>query len=170
MKICDVGCGNSKTKGAIGIDISSNTQADIVHDLNKFPWPFNDNEFDEIICNDILEHLDNIITVMEEIHRLGKSNAIVRIRVPHFSSNNAYGDITHKHFFDTQSFNCFIEENPLYKHYSKVRFKKISAKITFGKLYRFVGLFANTWSLKYERYFAFIFPAGNIEFEFRVIK
>jgi hypothetical protein len=44
MKILDVGCGKNKRKGAIGIDIDPNSDADVIHDLNIFPWPFNDNE------------------------------------------------------------------------------------------------------------------------------
>ena len=46
MKVLDVGCGNCKLKGAIGIDISP--AADIRHDLNKFPYPIKPNSFDKI--------------------------------------------------------------------------------------------------------------------------
>jgi len=172
MKILDVGCGNNKIKGAIGIDKSSDTQADIIHDLNKFPYPFNNDEFDMVICNDILEHLDDIVTVMEEIHRISKPNAMVKIRVPHFSDSNAYSDITHKHFFSRQSFDCFTEQAFKYKHYTKSKFKMIDARISFRRLYRRLGIeyLANLWPKRYERYLAFIFPAGNIEFKLLVLK
>jgi ubiquinone/menaquinone biosynthesis C-methylase UbiE len=170
MKILDVGCGDNKTKGAIGIDINPNTQADIIHDLNKIPWPFNDNEFDEIICNDVLEHLDDIFSVMEEIHRICKPNGIVKIRVPHFSSSTNYGDLTHRHLFSTKSFDGFSSESNMYYHYTKVKFKKIDCKIRFGKLYKILEWLVNTNPERYERYFAFIFPAGNIEFKFMVLK
>lgn len=170
-KILDVGCGNNKHPRAIGIDKSENTQADIIHDLNNFPWPLEDSSFDEIICNDVLEHLDNIIKVMEEIHRIGKAGAIVQIRVPHFSSSNSFNDITHKHLFGIQSFDGFLGENFTQAHYySTKRFKKLSVKITFGKLYKLIGILANINPQRYEKYFAFIFPAGNIEFKFTVLK
>ena len=39
MKILDLGCGKRKRKGTVGIDISKDTDADIIHDLNKFPYP-----------------------------------------------------------------------------------------------------------------------------------
>ena len=32
MKILDLGCGKRKRKGAIGIDISEDTDADVIHD------------------------------------------------------------------------------------------------------------------------------------------
>jgi len=41
----------------------------VVHDLNTFPWPLPDSEFDFINCQDVTEHLDNINRVMEVIHR-----------------------------------------------------------------------------------------------------
>jgi len=39
-KILDLGCGNRKKEGTIGIDINPNTNADIIHDPNTFPYPF----------------------------------------------------------------------------------------------------------------------------------
>ncbi len=170
IKVLDVGCGNSKTAGAVGIDISPNTQADVLYDLNKYPWPFADDEFDLIICNDVLAHLEDVIKAIEEIHRVSCKGATVQIRVPHFSSPQAYSDLTHKHFFSSQSFDYFADTNHFRGHHSKVIFKKISMKITFGNLYRFVSYLANKFSQQYERYFSYIFPAGNIEFQFIVVK
>ena len=63
--------------------------------------PFNNNEFDEIVCNDVLEHMDNIIAVIEKIWRdilNSKTECDNKDKGSTFSSSNAYGDITHKHF------------------------------------------------------------------------
>jgi len=60
MKILDIGCGKNKAKNAIGIDFNPNFQADIIHDLNVFPWPLDDNKFDAVLCYNILEHIDNV--------------------------------------------------------------------------------------------------------------
>jgi len=74
MKILDLGCGNKKYEieeaQVVGVDVNPNSVADVIYNLNKFPWPFEDNEFDEVICQDILEHLENIPTVMAEIYRV----------------------------------------------------------------------------------------------------
>src|SRR5918999_1597382 len=56
-RILDVGCGSKKYPGAFGIDLSPQTDADVVHDLNRFPWPLEDSRFDEILLQDVLEHL-----------------------------------------------------------------------------------------------------------------
>ena len=36
MKILELGCGKRKRKGAIGIDISKDTDADVIHNLSKY--------------------------------------------------------------------------------------------------------------------------------------
>ena len=68
----DVGCGNLKIPGAVGIDMSPDTQADVVHDLNEFPWPLPDSEFEVIRLWSVLEHLDDTLAVTSEVHRVGR--------------------------------------------------------------------------------------------------
>jgi hypothetical protein len=50
-RLLDIGCGNVKLPGAVGLDISPDTQADVGHNLNIFPFP--DQEFDFINCQDV---------------------------------------------------------------------------------------------------------------------
>ncbi|MEK7396061.1 MAG: hypothetical protein AAB116_03895, partial [Candidatus Poribacteria bacterium] len=85
---------------------------------------------------DVLEHLEDIKLVMEEIHRIAKTDADIFIRVPHFSSTHAYCDFTHKHFFTTESFNYFTGDFPQYDFYSSAKFCKIKIKINFWRLHR----------------------------------
>jgi len=172
MKILDLGCGINKVEGAVGIDANRRSGADIIHDLNKFPYPAGDNTFDKIYCTDALEHLDDLIRVMEEIHRISKPGAEIVIRVPHFSSTHAYGDPTHRHFFNTQSFDYFTGAFSQYGAFTDCKFEKIRAKLNFWKLHRIDGIsfLANRFPLLYEKLFAFIFPAMNIEFVLRVVK
>ena len=67
-KILDIGCGNSKVTGAVGIDFIEGMEADIIHDLNIFPYPLADAEFDEIHVLDTLCLLEDPVKVMEEIY------------------------------------------------------------------------------------------------------
>ena len=83
MKTLVLGCGLKKPLGSIGIDINPAAMADIIHDLNAVPYPLKNDQFDLIICHDILEHLDNIIPSMQEIHRIGKHGACVDIICVH---------------------------------------------------------------------------------------
>ena len=47
--VLDLGCGNRKRPGTVGIDINPQTAADVVHDLNCFPYPFADSTFDHVV-------------------------------------------------------------------------------------------------------------------------
>ena len=103
MRILDLGCGNAKYKSkndlVVGIDNIKLKNVDIVHDLNKFPYPFKKNEFDLICTSHTLEHLDNLDKVFQELIRITKNKGRVKIRVPHFSCGVSYRDPTHKRLF-----------------------------------------------------------------------
>ena len=110
-KILDLGCGNKKRPGAIGVDFNERTSADIIHNLNSFPYPFEDGFFDEIYLDNTLEHLDDVMKVMEEAHRICKPNGVVKVIAPYFRSMWACIDPTHKHFFTVDSFAYFDPES-----------------------------------------------------------
>ena len=38
--ILDLGCGSKKRPGAIGVDINAASGADVIHDLDVLPYPF----------------------------------------------------------------------------------------------------------------------------------
>jgi 2-polyprenyl-3-methyl-5-hydroxy-6-metoxy-1,4-benzoquinol methylase len=64
LKILDVGCGRNKTPGAVGIDNNPRSAADVIHDLDRFPYPFPDDEFDLIVGNQIIEHVGDVLAVV----------------------------------------------------------------------------------------------------------
>ena len=59
--ILDVGCGQNKFEGAIGLDSNPRSHADVIHDLGSFPYPFEANQFDEIICRHVIEHVPDVM-------------------------------------------------------------------------------------------------------------
>jgi len=63
--------------------------------LNLLPIPLADNRFDYITARHILEHLQNVVGVMNEIHRIGSNGAGVVIEVPHYANPIYYDDPTH---------------------------------------------------------------------------
>jgi len=118
-KVLDVGCGNRKVPGAIGIDIANIPGVDIVQDLNELPWgDFNNETFDIIFMNDILEHLNDPIEVLKESHRLLKPNGKLHIRIVYWNHKYSYSDPTHKHAFSEITFKFFVGEmRPYYMDY-----------------------------------------------------
>lgn len=124
----NLGCGTKYLKDYINCDILGNVKADMKFDLNKFPYPFKDNSVDEILIDNVLEHLDSVITVMEEIHRIMKKNGTVEIYLPYAKSDAAITDPTHIHFFTEKSMNYFSEDFE-YNYYSKAKFTILKVKL-----------------------------------------
>lgn len=103
----NLGCGEYKKEGYINVDYLDHLHPDIVHDLNKIPYPFDTNTFDLIEANHVLEHLDNPFAIMKELHRVSKNNGIINIRIPHFSRGFSHPE--HKRGFDV-SFPLYFQE------------------------------------------------------------
>lgn len=108
MMMLDVGCGQRKRDGCIGIDRVPLIGVDVVYDLARFPWPFKESTFKEIFAVHVLEHIPNTIAVMEEIHRVGSPGGVVHITVPYYRYEGAYRDPTHVNFFTENSFYYFV--------------------------------------------------------------
>jgi SAM-dependent methyltransferase len=174
--VLDLGCGLRKRSGAIGIDVNPRSQADVVHDLNRFPYPFPRNRFDEIYCDNVIEHLDDVVKVMEELHRIAKPSAIVTIIVPFFPNRYANTDPTHKHFFGLHSFDYFVEGTSNADFlYSNAKYELVSVEFEKGLMQaycfdRIITSFANARKELYENRLSNIFPMRNLTFELRVKK
>lgn len=104
----NLGSGDDYRPEAVNVDFFSK-KADLRFDLNTRPWPLDTESFSTIYCENIIEHLDNVIATMEEIHRIARDGALVHIRVPHFRSACLYEDLTHKHGFAWKSFDLFTQ-------------------------------------------------------------
>ena len=74
-------------------------------------WPLPDDHFKTVFAYDVLEHLDDLVATMEDIHRVCQPGAVLTVTVPHFSCANAFTDPTHRHYFGLRSFNYFTGDN-----------------------------------------------------------
>lgn len=166
-----LGSGAKYHPGAVNIDLVAATGPDLVHNLDVTPWPLPDDHFTEVWAYDVIEHLDNVVRAMEEIHRVATDGATVRITVPHYSSGNAFTDITHRHYFSAASFNYFTGDNE-FGFYTDRTFRRRSARIIFYPtlVNKVVHRLANRYSAAYERRWAWVFPAWFLSFELVVVK
>ncbi len=169
-RVLDLGCGSKKWPGAVGLDISSDTAADVVHDLEAFPYPLEDDSFDVVLMQDVIEHIGDLYGLMGEVHRVARPAARVLLRTPHFSSLLAYGDPTHKHYLSLLAIEGLAE--PGFAHYTSTRFRVLSNRVDLWLPFRLTGLerLANRYPRAYEAYFAFRAPAMNIRAELEVVK
>ena len=168
--VLDVGCGSNKRPGAVGLDISADTDADIVHDLDRFPYPIEDASFDHVVMQDVIEHVAEPMRVAAEMHRILRPGGRLQLRTPHFSSVLAYSDPTHRHFYSTTAIRYLAD--PGFAHYSVARFEVEHITLDLWLPFRALGIAAaaNRYPDAYEKYLAFRFPAMNIRAAFVAVK
>ena len=101
MKILDLGCGDNKVEGAVGLDNIALSNVDIAHDLLKFPYPIENESFEKIYLRHVIEHfyLNDFEKILNECFRILTSDGVLQITVPHAFSISAFTDPTHKQFF-----------------------------------------------------------------------
>ena len=101
----DIACGKNTRQGFTGVDIWDG--AEIVADLEKFPWPFEDNSVDEIFCSHYIEHTPDLISFANELYRIMKVGATAEIIAPYYSSIRAWQDPTHLRAISENTFLYF---------------------------------------------------------------
>ena len=74
-RILHLGSGLKRMDGSVNVDLVASTNPDVVHDLDFRPWPFEDGAFDEVLAYDVIEHLDDVVATMDEIHRITSHGA-----------------------------------------------------------------------------------------------
>lgn len=171
-RILNIGAGRDRSvPGAVTVDRSAVTQPDIVHDLDQYPWPFESNAFDLILCREVIEHLDDMVRALEEIHRIGRPGARVEITTPHFSCANSFTDPTHRRHLGYFSLDYFTGENQ-WDFYTAARFRLVTRRLRFYGRYknRHVSWLANRFPRFYEEHLTWMFPAWYLAFELEVVK
>ncbi len=124
----NLGCGYETLDGYINMDVRKFEKVDLVLSLEQ-RLPFSDNTVNEIVCNHVLEHIDNYLQLMEEIYRICKPKSKIYIRVPYYKYEGAFRDPTHKRFFTENSFDYF-SENYKYNYYTTARFKVLQKELS----------------------------------------
>jgi len=81
-------------------------QADLNQPLDKLPT----GSVEAVHCRHLLEHIDNFLPLLEELHRVVRPGGEIDIRVPHFSNPYGYSDPTHVRFFGLYSFYYFADD------------------------------------------------------------
>jgi predicted SAM-dependent methyltransferase len=170
MNKLNLGCGVDIRSGYINMDCVGLVGVDVIHDIMNIPLPFEDNFFDEVLCKDILEHVE-YIPVLKDIYRILKPGGNLIIRVPHFTSKDAYADPTHKKLFSIDTFRYFTRDH-LRSYYVDFHFSELQRlylhfdtrpayfwNILIEKLVNFNETTLNA----YEGTFLRLFPATNLE-------
>jgi SAM-dependent methyltransferase len=175
MRVLDVGCGINKKAGAIGVDRNPASRADVIADLDHFPYPFRDSAFDELQAVHVIEHLSDVIRSMEEFHRLVRGGGEVLIVTPHYTDFSSFCDPTHRWHLNSFSMRYFGQDHAGFGYYSTARFQENSARVKLLALWRWLGFewLVNTFPRYrrfWEHYLCYLVRGKVIEWRLRVIK
>lgn len=107
-----IGCGNSRRKklslgkpnwtDLVAMDHDPNCGADILHNLDVYPWPLGDDRFDEVHAYEVLEHLGQqgdakaFFACFGEIYRVLKPDGLLIATVPAWNDVWAWADPSHR--------------------------------------------------------------------------
>lgn len=108
----NLGCGMNHKEGYINVDKFGSP--DIQHDLESFPWPWEDSSVDEILLIHVLEHLgqdtETYLNIIKQIYRICKDQALVHIAVPHPKHDDFLNDPTHVRIITPESISLFSKK------------------------------------------------------------
>lgn len=168
MKL-NLGCGNKKKPGFLGVDKYPCDAVDHIADLNS-ELPFKASSIDEVWMDNVIEHIPDISSIMKEIHRICKPNAKVTIITPHYTSIASWRDPTHIHHLCYFSMDHFEKENV--KHYTGGGFHITERHLSFGGgIMGLLGrLIFNLSPKSYEAKWSFIFRASTLKFVLSINK
>ena|SRR3989344_3100222 len=147
----------------VNLDVLKGQGINVVHNLDKFPYPFKDNEFSLIYTSHVLEHVSDLVKVMAELKRICKDKAKIIIRVPHFSCGVSYRDPTHKRLFSYFTFDYFTDDC----FYGLPKFKILERKLNFTRLaFQFLNKIFNPIininQAIYERFLCWVLPTAEV--------
>ena len=176
MNKLNMWCWKDIREGYLNVDIVNLPWVDKVFNFESFPYPFEDNTFDEIYCSHILEHMSDLWKVMDEFYRIWKNWCKIKIKVPYFASPNAMWDYTHKRMFNTHSFEYFTKDC----YYNNVDFKIVKQRIHRLSNHEFLKSewignkimdpIVNLFPVFFERFFCYIIPCVEIHYLLEVKK
>ena len=115
MTKINLGCGKDYLDGWVNVDFYDDSTCDIKHDLEVFPWPWEDNSVSEIKIIHTLEHLGAdwkvYIKILQEMYRVCEDDAHIQVDVPSPWHWNYISDPTHVRPVTPDGLNLFSKEH-----------------------------------------------------------
>jgi SAM-dependent methyltransferase len=95
MKL-NIGCGLKRPEGFINVDADPDVKPDVLCDLARDRWPFEDNSMAEGICSHVMEHVGpGFFHFLQEMYRVSAPGCRIKVAVPHPRSDLFLRDPTH---------------------------------------------------------------------------
>jgi SAM-dependent methyltransferase len=167
----NLGCGRRRRPDCLNVDVRAEVEPDLAFDLDRRPYPLPRGHFQRIYADDVVEHLADVKSFVEEVHELLVPGGVVEITTPHFSCANSFSDPTHRQHLGYFSFDYFTAGSP-WNFYSAARFEIAERNLVFhnSPLDRLAARLANRRPDVYEQRFAWLFPAWFLIVKLRAVK
>jgi SAM-dependent methyltransferase len=180
--VVDLGCGQKKQPGAIGIDRLGYEGVDLVGEAREVLQSFPGDSVDKLVSRHFLEHVADLEGILEEMLRITKPGGTIEVVVPHFSNPYFYSDYTHRQPFGLYTF-CYLAKYerallrravPNYRTFPGLRLVSVDLVFKASRpfyvrhaLDRLIGLLFNSCRMMkelYERGFCYAWPCYELRY------
>lgn len=114
----DLACGQSCREGFEGVDVFPDAKH--IVNLQRYPWPFEDNSVDELHCSHYIEHVpswmvqpdgtpdfsgggqDALLRFFDECYRILRPDGWFTVIAPAATSTRAFQDPTHRRYIPSE--------------------------------------------------------------------
>lgn len=121
----DVGAGDNKQAGFLGMDIRPTPNADIVWDCEVTPYPIPSDSCEVVIVSHLIEHITPgvVPTLMNEWWRILRNGGQLWVATPYAGSFGFWQDPTHVHGWNEATATYFDPRHFLFNIYKPKPFK-----------------------------------------------
>ena len=178
--VVDLGCGERKREGAIGIDRVEHDSVDLTGDAIEILGAFPDASIDRVVSSHFVEHLPDVAALVDLLARKVRPGGAIEIVVPHFTNPYFHSDPTHRSSFGLYTFcyfcrsTLFRREVPSYVRRPQLRLARVDLVFKASRpfylrhaLRRLAGALFNSnafFQELYEDCFSYWFPCYEIRY------
>jgi len=105
--------------------IKHSDHIDVAWDLEEFPWPWKDEEFEKIVAVDVFEHLAlETPQWLDECWRILEPQGVLDMRLPAWDNPLSYRDPTHRRVFHEETFYYWDKRTDLFRDFGSYYFEE----------------------------------------------
>jgi len=106
----NLGCGTDYREGWHNVDQLQSVKTDQRVDLNELPWLWTNSSFEYVLMDNVIEHLDDQLGVLNELHRVVRPHGKIVLRFPHWNSPGHFTTPSHTTTLTHRSFEHYEVE------------------------------------------------------------
>ena len=132
----NLGCGDKRINGYVNVDKFKSDESVCLVNLEEAKLPFDDESCKEVFADNVMEHINNLLPLMNEIWRVLRHNGLFYAIVPVYPWEGVFQDPTHVRVFTQSTWAYFTEDQFLYQEVGKnygIKPFRVLDQVTDGK-------------------------------------